>query len=100
MDGIIAAAGRFPAWLAVVVTFLVVIATFPSFAPTPVFVFGIRLTNWFALWALNVGFVAVVLTLMAIAFFLTRAVVAYIEEGRWPQRAGPVDMGDMPNAVA
>src|SRR4051812_25386264 len=90
LDRLVGAVARVPSFVFGLLACLGVIATFPSFHPSSVSVLGLRLSNWFAVWVLNIGFVMVVAAVAAAGFFLVRALVAFLEEGRWPRKAGPV----------
>jgi len=73
-------------------------ATFPYAQGTASFL-GLRLSNWLTIWAANCMLVVVAVFIATVAFFLVRAMVAYLEEGRWPKRAAGIDMSEMDMAL-
>jgi hypothetical protein len=98
MDRAAQSVAKVPSALARGMVLLALVATFPySFEATTVV--GIRLTNWLTLWVFNLTFLVLGLTAIAVAFFVLRAIVAYVEEGRWPRKAAGVEVGEVDEAL-
>jgi hypothetical protein len=55
---------------------------------------GLETGNPVLAWVVQLSLLALAVTVAVGCFFVVRAVVAYLEEGRWPQRAGGVDVGE------
>jgi hypothetical protein len=98
MDRAVDAVAHIPTWGFRLVLLIAVAATFP-YGEGSVSILGLHLTNWFTIWMVDCVLVALSMCLIALAFFLTRAMVSYLEEGRWPKRAAGVDVGEVDGAL-
>jgi hypothetical protein len=98
LDGLIARLARVPSWFGWTLFLGVIVATFP-YGTAKATVLGVELHNWLTLWVLNLGIIGGAIVLAAGALFIVRAVLSYLEEGRWPQKAAGVDMGEVDGAL-
>ncbi|HEX8083843.1 MAG TPA: hypothetical protein VF529_06095 [Solirubrobacteraceae bacterium] len=98
LDGIVEIVARVPRWLAWTAFAASVVGTSPLVSPS-VHVAGLQTDSPALAWIVQYALLALAVTVLVGCFFVVRAVVAYIEEGRWPKRAGGVDVGEYDAAV-
>lgn len=76
---------------------LVAISTFPRH-PTSRTVVGLALDDRLSIWVSRLAILAVLAVVIAICFFAMRTILRYMEQDRWPRRAGGLEMEELVRA--
>lgn len=61
---------------------------------------GLVLDDRLSVWVSRLAILAVFAFVIALAFFMIRAVLKYVEQDRWPRRAGAIELDELRRAHA
>ena len=92
MDGLLATISRLPAWAWGTGLVILLWATFPHGHTRRREMVGLVLDDRLSIWASRFVVLAVMGLVVALAFFAVRSVLRFLEQDRWPHKAGGVEM--------
>jgi hypothetical protein len=75
----------------------VLVATYPR-GGSRQSVLGIPLDNRLSIWVAQLAILGVLALIMFLSWFLIRAILRYVEQDRWPRRAGSLEIEELGRA--
>jgi hypothetical protein len=97
LDNFLGRLGRIPGWAWGIAAIVVLVWTYPRRLREQV-IAGVVLDDRLTVWMLSVVVVGLMVVAIALSFFVLRAVLHYMEQGRWPRRAVGVEMDELAHA--
>lgn len=75
----------------------VLVATYPR-GDSHQTIAGIPLDDRLSIWVAQLAILGILILIIALSWFLIRAMLRYVEQDRWPRRAGGLEMEELSNA--